>query len=176
MVEKKAFILAVSSLLMILCDSEMTTQMRLAYKVYLNSVGSANSLVLRCPLHEGSVRASRRTPGVGNPGGRGLKYSQCSAVSFSRTLLLGPFRFGFLWNAAAELGWCDLSRAGTSSSWVQCSKWGYRRLRSPNPKGVLKDTWGPHVALWNYQNIWKHCWVTWKHMGLYAHGTVIGHP
>ena len=176
MVEKKAFILAVSSLLMILCDSEMTTQMRLAYKVYLKSVGSANSLVLRCPLHEGSVRASRRTPGVGNPGGRGLKYSQCLAVSFSRTLLLGPFRFGFLWNAAAELGWCDLSRAGTSSSWVQCSKWGYRRLRSPNLKGVLKDTWGPHVALWNYQNIWKHCWVTWKHMGLYAHGTVIGHP
>ena len=94
--KKKTFILAVSSLLMILYDSEITTQMRLAYKVYLNSVGSANSLVLRCPLHEGSVRASRRTPGVGNPGGRGLKYSQCSAVSFSRTLLLGPFRFGFL--------------------------------------------------------------------------------
>ena len=81
---------------MILYDSEMTTQMRLAYEVYLSSVGSANSLVLRCPLRERSVRALRRTPGAGNPGGRGLKNSQCSAVSFSKTLLLGPFRFGFL--------------------------------------------------------------------------------
>ena len=114
---------------MILYDSEMTTQMRLAYEVYLSSVGSANSLVLRCPLRERSVRALRRTPGASNPGGRGLKNSQCSAVSFSKTLLLGPFRFGFLWNAAAEFGWCDLCRAGTSSSWVQCNKLSYRRLR-----------------------------------------------
>lgn len=73
---EKPFILDISSFLMILYDSEMTTQTRLAYIVYLNSVGIANGLVLRCPLRRGSVAASRRSPAAGNPRGRGLKYSQ----------------------------------------------------------------------------------------------------
>lgn len=53
MLEKKPFILAVSSLLMILYDSEMTTQMRLAYKVTWTVSGVPKALCWDVPCMRG---------------------------------------------------------------------------------------------------------------------------
>ena len=77
-----------------------------------------------------------------------------------------------------NLGGVTCVRKGLPLLEFKCNEQNYRRLRSPNPKRVLKDTQYPHMALWHYQNVLKLCWATWKHMGFvylvsHTHETLI---